>query len=437
MRPLLSLIVLVTGSAMAEDWPQYRGPNRDDVSAEKGLLTAWPKEGPPLIWTYGNAGVGYSGPAVVGNRLYTLGGRGDDEFLIALDLESVKDGTVSEAWAAKVGPTFQWTGNHWSAGPSTTPTVDGELTFALGGMGDLLCVEMATGAERWRKNLPADLKAEVNPIGGGPKKLGWGYTGSPLIDGDRLICIPGGPLGTVAALDKKSGDVLWRSADVTDQAAYTSPMAAEIDGVRQYVVLTNRGLLGVAANNGKLLWSYRRNPPYGTEVVNSPIVRGNLIYATVGAGQGCDLIRVVKDGDEFKTETVYANKNLANHHGNVVLVGDHVFGFSESRGWTCQKFDTGETLWSERRRLPGGAVTYADGRLYCYSENDGTVALVEASPTAWMEQGRFKIPQQSMLRRPRGKIWTPPVVSGGRLFLRDQELIFCFNVAAPLASGGR
>ena len=425
---LLLVVCLLEGSARAADWPQYRGPQRNDVSAETGLLRAWPAAGPDLLWTYKEAGIGYSGPAIVGDRLFTIGGRGEKEQLIALDIQSPQQGAVTQAWAAEVGLLFDWKGNQWSAGPSSTPTVDGELVFALGGMGDLICVQAADGKERWRKNLPGDLDAQVNPIGGGPKNLGWGFTWSPLVDGEKLICIPGGPKGTVAALDKKSGEVLWRTTEVTDQAAYTSPMVAEIEGVRQYVVLTNRGLFGVDARDGRVLWNHRRDRAYGTEVVNSPIVNGSLVYATVGAGQGCDLLRIARDGDAFQATPVYSSKNMTNHHGNVALVGEHIFGFSEGKGWMCQEFQTGDVAWMERSKLRAGSMTCADGRIYCYSEDDGTAVLIEASPTGWTESGRFKIPERATSRKPRGRIWTPPVVSGGRLFLRDQELLFCFDV---------
>jgi outer membrane protein assembly factor BamB len=426
--PILCLAMMLAQSAFADDWPQYRGPNRNDVSAEMGLLRSWPPDGPPLAWTYTDAGIGYSGPAIVGDRLYTIGGRGDSEYLIALDIKSVKDGTVAGAWNAQVGPLFDWKGNQWSAGPSSTPTVDGDVVFALGGMGDLICVAAGDGKERWRKNLPRELDAQVNPIGGGPKNLGWGFTWSPLVDGERLICLPGGPKGTVAALDKKTGDVIWRSSEVADQAAYTSPMVADIEGVRQYVVLTNQGLFGVDARDGRVLWNHRRKPPYGTEVVNSPIVDGSLIYATVGAGQGCDLLRITRGGDKFNVEPVYGNRNMTNHHGNVALIGEHIFGFSEGKGWMCQAFQTGEIVWAEKAKLRAGSMTYADGRIYCYGEDDGTTVLIEASSTGWTESGRFRIPQQSTRRKPSGKIWTPPVVSGGRLFLRNQEFVFCFDV---------
>lgn len=425
---LALLVTTVTNLVQAEDWPQYRGPRRDDISTETGLLQEWPAGGPPLVWTYANAGVGYSGPAIVGNRLYTLGGRDKDEMLIAVDMAAVKDGSPSEAWSLRLGETFDFSSNRWSAGPSSTPTVDGELLFALSGRGDLVCVEAASGKEVWRKYLPTDLDAQVNPIGGGPKNLGWGFTWSPLVDGDKLICVPGGPKGTVAALNKKTGEVIWRSAEIADQAAYTSPMLAEFGGVRQYVVLTNFGVLGVAAADGKLLWNFKRQPRYGTEVVNSPIISGDFVYVTVGAGQGCDLLRIKKDGDTFDAESVYANKNMANHHANTLLKDGHVYGYSDGKGWICQALESGEIIWSERRALRAGAVTFADGRLYCYSEDDGTVVLAELNNMGWKEAGRFKIPQSSKARKPGGKIWTPPVVANGKLYLRDQELIFCFDV---------
>lgn len=417
--------------AGAADWPQYRGPNRDDISTETGLLPQWPAAGPKLVWSFADAGIGYSGPAIVGDRLYTIGDRGETAYLLALDLKNVKDQKPAELWAAAIGPKFDWKGNNWSAGSSATPTVDGELVFALDGTGDLLCADAATGKEVWKKNLPDELQAEVNPIGGGPKKLGWGFTWSPLVDGENLICLPGGPKGTVAALRKRTGEVVWRSAEVTDQAAYTSPMRAEIEGVVQYVVLTNRGVFGVAAQDGKLLWKFDRMPAYSTEVVNSPIIRGSLVYVTVGAGQGCDLVHVEREGEKFKATAVYANRNLQNHHGNVVLWKDHIYGFAEGRGWTCQDFKTGEVVWTERQKLRAGALTYADGHFYCYGEDDATAVLIEATPAGWNEKGRFTIPQRSPNRKPSGRVWTPPVVSGGKLYLRDQELLFCYDVTAP------
>ena len=418
-----ALFVLLASVSLAADWPQYRGPNRDDVSKETGLLQTWPKDGPPRLWTFDTAGVGYSGPAVVGERVFITGAREDREFLIAIDAKTGK-----EQWATDIGPALRWKGNNWSAGPSATPTVDGDRVFALGGNGDLLCAATNNGKENWRVNLPKDLDARVNPIGGGPKDLGWGYTSSPLVDGERLICCLGGPKGILGALDKSTGKLLWRCAEVTDQAAYTSPMPFEVGGVKQFAVLTNQGLYGIAAADGKLLWSQKRKQAYGTEVINSPVIKGGEIFTTVQAGNGAnELVSVQRDGDGFKADVVYSNKNLLNHHGNVVRVGDHIYGFGQ--GWTCLDFKTGEVAWTERK-LPPGAVTFADNRLYCYTENDGTVALAEANPAKWVEHGRFKIPQASKQRQPQGKVWTPPVIANGKLFLRDQELLFSFDVKA-------
>jgi len=429
-RSLLFLAALAVATATAADWPQFRGPNRDGVSRETGLLTQWPKDGPQLLWTYADAGVGYAGPAVVGDRLYTCGTRGDAEVVIALDLKSAADGKVAELWTAKIGPLFTWKGNSWNAGPNVTPTVDGDAVYALGGFGDLVCVEAATGKERWRVSLPRDLGGAVDPIGGGleqPTPLGWGYAAAPLADGDRLIVAPGGKRGLLAALDKTTGKVLLRTAGATERASYSSPVAAEIGGVRQYVQATNAGLVGVGTD-GKVLWAYRRTPAYDDVVIATPVVRDNLVYATVGFGEGCDLIRVVKTGDGFAAEKVYASKEVQNRDGGMVLVGDHLYGHSEQGGWVCQEFKTGKVVWAEPKALGRGSVAAADGRLYCCAEKGGAVALVEPTPDGWKEAGRFKLPRESKLRKPSGLVWTHPVVANGRLYLRDQELLFCYDV---------
>jgi len=419
---LPALIVVGALSARADDWPQYRGPDLNDRSKETGLLAEWPKEGPKLLATYRDAGLGYSGMAVVGDRLYTLGDRGETEFLIALDLKSAAEGSIAEAWATEIGAKFDFKGNNWSAGPSSTPTVDGDKVYALSGNGDLMCAKAADGKKLWHVNLPKELEAQVNPIGGGPKNLGWGFTWSPIVVGEQLICLPGGPGGTVAALDKQTGKVLWRSTELAEQSAYTSPTPAEIGGVRQYVVLTNMGLRGIAPD-GKLLWKHDHK--LGTEVVSSPIVSGEMVYITVGTANGNEAIRVVKAGDTFTTEKLYMGNNLANHHGNVVFLDGHVYG--SGRGFSCQNLATGELLWTERKIAPS-SVTFADGKLYCYAEGDGAVTLVDADPKQATIRSRFTIPEQSKSRKPSGKIWTPPVIAGGRLFLRDQELVFVFDV---------
>lgn len=436
MKSRLSFLsVMLLGMApwtlRGADWPQYRGAHRDGVSQETGLRQDWPKGGPPLLWTYADAGVGYSGPAVVGDRLYMAGGRGDAEHIFALDLKVGADGKVRELWSTRIGPLFTWKGNSWNNGPNATPTVDGELLYALGGFGDLVCVETAGGKERWRKSLPRDLGGEVNPIGGGaeqPTPLGWGYASAPLVDGDVVVCVPGGKKGLLAALDKKTGQVLWQSKDVTDQASYSSPLVVEVGGVRQYVQVTNKGIVGIAARDGKLLWSYQRQPAYDDVVIATPLFHNDHVYASVGFGEGCDLVKLVKQADAIRVEKVFSNKEVQNRDGGVVRVGDHIYGHSEKGGWVCQEFNTGKVVWSEREALGRGSVTWADGRLYCCGEKGGVVALVEASPAGWQEKGRLQLPRESRQRRPSGGLWTHPVVANGRLYIRDQELLFCFDV---------
>lgn len=429
-RSLLpALFLALAVPVAAADWPQYRGPNRDGVSGDTGLLQAWPKDGPKLLWTYAEAGVGYAGPVVVGDRLYTAGGRGDGEFLFALDLKAT--GAPKELWSVRIGPLFTWKGNSWNAGPNVSPTVDGDRVYVLGGFGDLLCVEAATGTVRWRTNLPKNLGGQVNPIGGGleqPTALGWGYAAAPLVDGDKLICVPGGKRGLLAALDKNTGKLLWQSKEAADQTSYSSPIAVDVGGKRQYVQVVNGGIVGIAADNGKLLWSYKRQPEFDDVVIATPVFKDNMVYVSVGFGQGCDLIRLVPKNTGIVAEKVYANKDVQSRDGGVVRVGDHLYGYSEKGGWVCQEFKTGNVAWADMRVLGRGSVTLADGRLYCVAEKGGAVALVEPSPEEWKEKGRFKLPQQSKMRKSNGGLWTHPVVANGRLFIRDQELLFCYDV---------
>lgn len=392
-------------------------------------MQTWPKEGPKLSWTYGNAGQGYSCPVIVAGRLYLTGGRGDSEYLFALE---VKGGAPKELWAAKIGPLFTWEGNSWNAGPGATPLVDGGLVYALGGQGDLICVEAADGQERWRKSLPRDLGGEVNPVGGGAKEptpLGWGFNGSPLVDGDQLICVPGGKDGAVAALDKKTGNVRWRSNELTEQASYSSPIVALVGGIRQYIQMTNLGVAGVAAKDGRLLWYYKRKKPWSEWVIATPVFHDNHVFVTVGHGfgPGCELIRLTPEKDGIKAELAYANPNMQNQEGGVVLVGAHVYGYSNRRGWTALDLKSGKVVWSEKE-LEAGSIIYADGRLYCLEEEEGIVVLALANPDGWKEHGRFKLPQASKLRKSRGKVWTPPVIADGKLYLRDQDLLFCYDI---------
>ena len=416
--PTLALLLALIGSALANDWPQWRGPDRTDVSKEKGLLPSWPKGGPKLLWTFRDAGNGYSSPAIVGDRLYSMGADKEKEHVFALDLTTQK-----KAWSTEVGPTFL---QNKGDGPRGTPTVDGGLIYAIGGQGNLVCVKADTGEKVWQKAL----KQDVN----GAMMSGWGYSESPLVDGDQVVATPGGSKGTVAAFNKKTGELLWQSAGLTDPAAYSSLIAVEFGGVRQYILMTGKSVAGVAAADGKLLWRVDRNGPVAPAA--TPIFSNGYVYVSSAYDAGCDLVKLTGEGAGIKAEKIYQkNKNMFNHHGGVLLVGDHLYGCSGGNGqrplWVCQELKTGEVVWKEPEATFGkGSLTCAGGHLYCYSESDGSCVLVEASPKAWKESGRFKVPEQTKLGRNQGKIWTHPVVSNGRLYLRDQELIFCYDVAA-------
>jgi outer membrane protein assembly factor BamB len=324
---------------------------------------------------------------------------------------------------------LQWQGNNWGDGPRATPTIDGDRIYALGSQGELACLETATGKKIWSKNLFKDFAGAVMD-NNGKEVVGWGYCDSPLVDGDRVVVTPGGKDGLLLALNKSTGETVWRTKDLASKAPYSSIMPVEIGGVRQYIQLTEQGAAGVSAKDGSVLWTYAH--ANDDLVVRTAIVRGDLVFLTHSFGSGSDLIRIVSKDGKFQAEKVYANKNMKNEMGGVVLVGDHIYGYSDRIGWVCQELEKnkGAIVWEEKRKLPKGAVTAADGHLYCFTEDDGIAALLEASPKGFKEMGRFTIPQQTKQRAAAGKLWTMPTVANGRLYLRDQELLFCYDVRA-------
>ncbi len=405
-------------AAPAADWPQWQGPDRNNVSKETGLLKSWPKDGPRLLWTYEKAGAGYAAPAVVGERIYILGQRGDVEHVLALDVKTAKD-----VWASPLAR-YLSTGSteHYGIGPRSTPTIDGDVLYALGSQGTLVCVKNSDGKLVWKTSLPNDLQGQMMSQ--------WGWSESPLVAGDQVVCTPGGKNGTLAALDKKTGKVIWRSKRLTDTAGYSSVVVSEAGGVKQYVQQTGKADVGVAAKDGQLLWRVE-NPKFRTAVVPTPIIQDDLVYVTAGYQIGCNLFKLSAAGQGIKAESLYdstAKKSVENKHEAVVLVGEHIYGWSDSeRGrWVCQELKTGKVVW-ESKALGRGSVTCADGHLYCYSESDGTVVLAQATPAGWKEDGRFKIPRT---KKP-GSIWAHPVVANGYLYLRDQDLIYCYNLKEP------
>src|SRR5215469_8677762 len=333
-------------NASAADWPQWRGPHRDGISAETGLLEKWPQDGPKLIWQKKDVGEGYATPAVVGERIYLVSNKGtEDEFLQALDIKGGEQ--VWERRLGKVGPN---SGPQYPAARST-PTIDGELIYALGSDGDLVCLETSTGKERWRKNLRDD-------FAGTPGN--WAYAESPLIDGDVLVCTPGGSEATLIALNKKNADTIWRaSLPTADPAAYASVVVAETGGIRQYVQFLEKGLVGVDAKTGKLLWRYEKTAAGSPANIPTPIVHDDCVYSGSGRAGGV-LVKLKANQGDVEAEQVYFQGTLPTSIGGAVVLDGYLYG-TNGQGLVCAEFTTGDVKWQNRSIGPS-SVCYADGR---------------------------------------------------------------------------
>lgn len=414
---LVSALYFYVSISLAADWPQWQGQARNNISTEQNLLQSWESFKPKLLWTYRDTGAGYSGPAVVGNRAFIMGVQNGAEAMIALDIESGK-----QVWAAPLGKLF---GNNWGDGPRGTPTVDGGMVYGISGSGDLVCLNAANGKENWKVSLAKDLEGKVMKI--------WGFTESPLIDGDKVVCSPGGPKGTLAALDKKTGKVLWRSTEITDEASYASMVKGKIGEQEIYIQMSAAGLIGVDPATGKKLFAEKVGVN-GIAIIPTPVVSGNKVYVTSDYGTGCALVELTSSSGRLASKVLYEKKVMQNHHGGVVLLDGMIYGCTgNSNGrakWICQNLETGDAVWESDNFTQSGSITFAGNRLYCYGQNDGTVTLVEPNQKAWTEKGRLTLPEMTKLPRKSGKIWTHPVVSNGKLFLRDLDLVFCFDVSA-------
>jgi outer membrane protein assembly factor BamB len=428
--------LLIVSQLHADDWPQFRGPDRTGVSQEKGLLKAWPKDGPQLAWTFKDAGIGFSGVSVAKGVVYTLGTdmKFRDEYVIALS-----EKTGKELWRTKIGPIFQQMGNVWGDGPRSNPTIDGSFLYALGGQGELVCLDIAEmGKVVWRINLIKDLGGRMMEVSGS----NWGYSESPLVDGKLLICTPGGPNGTLVALDKTNAKLIWRSKALTHNAPYTSVVAADLHGVRQYIQTSYDNTVGMEsgyisgfdAANGNVLWSHLLFKQESYAIASTPIVKGNQIYVTAGYNAGCRLVEINKKQEATEKYPKNKFKKLKNTHGGVVLVGDHIYGHSEPGMWVCQDFKTGNVEWDENVKLKctSGAITAAEGKLYFYTD-DGEVGLVDADPKGFTLISSFTIPVKSEIPQMRpssraSRIWAHPVIANGMLYLRDHEYIFAFRI---------
>ena len=403
MRPtiLCLLVILLTASPSPGDWPQWRGAARDGISTETGLLEAWPSGGPPLAWKTQGLGEGYASFSVSEGRLFTQGQRDGTQYVIALDEESGE-----KLWEVPNGESFH---ERRGSGPRGTPTVDGGRVYAVAANGNLICLRAADGKRIWSTKLLDRF---------GASNIRWGISESPLIDGNRLIVNPGGPGASVVALDKNNGNVIWKSQ--SDEAGYSSAVVADIAGVRQYIVLTGDGALGLRASDGGFLWRYDK-VSNRTANVATPIVKGDAVFVSTDYGTGCALLKLEAAGEGIRVSEVYFNRDMRNHYGTSVLVGDYLYGFS-SRILTSMNFATGEVAWKDRS-VGKGQIAYAEGKLYILSE-DGVVGLAEATPEGYREISRFEIEHGDL------HTWTQPVIANGKLYLRDQDTVSCYDIRA-------
>lgn len=403
-------------AAGTTDWPGFHGPRRDAICTETGLLDAWPSEGPKLLWQIDGLGKGYSTISIADGKLFTMGDRptadGEEaQYALAYDLESRR-----ELWATRVGPPH-------SDGPRCTPTFDEGAVYVLGTAGDLIAMSADDGRILWQRNLPKDF--------GGQMMSGWKFSESPLIDGQQLICTPGGPQAVLAALNKKTGQTIWQSTMPTigdegkDGAGYSSAIVAEIAGRRQYVQMLGRGVIGVDAETGRFLWGYNR---IANNVANitAPIARGDYVFATTSYKTGSALLKIERSGEDFTVQEVYflSPRDFENHHGGVVLVGDYVYGGDGQNAGhpVCLKLTTGEIQWKTRGPASGSAaVLYADGHLI-FRYDRGPVALVEATPEEFRLKGMFTPITGS------GPAWAHPVIHQGKLYLRHGDVLGCYDL---------
>jgi outer membrane protein assembly factor BamB len=427
MRPFCLAIVtlsVILPSATAEDatlqgsdWPQWRGPHRDAISTETGLLRRWPKEGPALLWDSSvankgkNVGVGYSSVAVADGRIFTMGDQDRDGFAFALD-----EATGKVLWATRVGP-------RQGDGPRSTPTVDGDRVYTLTRQGDLHCLDVKTGAIHWHKSFKRDF--------GGRMMSGWDYSESPLVDGDRLVCTPGGDDAALVALDKRSGAVLWKSKiKNAGGAGYASIVVAEVGSVRLYITLLgkSRGLVGVRAGDGQLLWTYNRMAN-GTANIPTPLVKGDLVFCSTGYDGGSALLKLIprSNGTVDIKEIYYLKHNvLLNHHGGMILLNGFVYGgHGQNAGLPfCLNLESGKFAWKPVRGAGSGsaAVVYADGCLYFRYDNN-VMALIKATPDGYRLISQFQLP--ASLGTPG---WQHPVIAHGKLFIRGRDRVICYDI---------
>ncbi len=390
-----------------DDWPAWRGPNRDGICRETGLLKRWPARGPKLLWKANGLGEGYSGPAIVGNMLYTMGNKDGQECVLALDVSQ----QGKQVWQSTVGALRPNDGIQ-HPGPRSTPSVDGDRLYALGIYGDLVCMNIADGRLLWRRDLVKDFGGTI------PR---WGYAESVLVDGPWVVCTPGGAKNTIAALAKDTGEKVWGSP-IGDLAEYSSIIKPTLAGVKQYVTLTKKGVISVSAEDGKLLWRWSA-PANGIANITTCIWHDDTIFAASAYNVGGGLVDITPSGDGFAAKQRYFVKKMQNHHGGLILHEGMLYGCGNPNVLMCLDYQTGAVKWSDTSSGKC-SLLFADGLLYCRSEK-GPISLVEATPAGFRLKGRFNQPNRSDENS-----WPHLVIANGVLYVRDQDVLLAYDVRA-------
>jgi outer membrane protein assembly factor BamB len=399
---VLGIAATTIGQTPSTDWPQWRGPERNGLSKETGLLKQWPSSGPPRLWLNENLGAGYGAVAVQGERIYLQFSLGRQSAVASLNRA---DGKI--VWSKALGAGGN---NDRGSGPRSTPTIDGDRVYALTETGDLACLKAQDGTVVWQRNILREFNGS---------NIQWLVSESPLVDGEKVIVTPGGANAGVVALDKMTGKTIWTSPAV-GEAGYSSVIVADVGGVRTLMTLTSTAGIGVRESDGKIMWRYPR-AANRTANVATPVFSNNKVFYSSGYNTGGGLLDLTARAGEVTYKEVYFTSEMQNHHGGVVLVGGNLYGFNNSI-LTCLDFATGRLLWRDRS-VGKGSLTYADGNLYLLSENN-IVGLAEATPTGYREKGRFQIPDRGL------NSWAHPVVSNGRLYIRNQGTLASYDIRA-------
>jgi outer membrane protein assembly factor BamB len=403
LSAVLLAVAVNAQSPSADDWFQWRGPERNGISREVGLAREWPANGPPLVWTVSGLGAGYGTVSVAGGRLFVQSLRSGRSMVHALN---VADGKY--IWSKSLGPGAT---NDRGSGPRGTPTVDGDRLYVLTEAGDLACLLVADATVVWQRNILREFRGN---------NINWLISESPLVDGDRVIVTPGGPKAGMVALDKMTGRTIWTADGLSDEAGYSSPVIVDVQGTRAYTTIMASAAVGVRATDGRLLWRYAPPANY-TANITTPLVNGSQVFYTSAYGTGGGLVNLRPAQGEVRAEEVYFTRDMQNHHGGVVLVDGVLYGFSNAI-LTALDFSSGRTLW-RHRSVGKGSLTYADRRLYVLSEYN-VVGLAEVTASGYREVGRFEIADQGL------PSWAHPVVSGKRLYIRNQNILGAYDVRA-------